>query len=79
MLIAFSLIEKNKIQEMFFLNCRALFRELLPRSGAYPGIGQGGGTSQNFLLGLLKCRFPYLERTVMERCIFACFLFIPYS
>ena len=30
------------------------------QSGAYPGIGQGGGTSDNFLLGLLKCRFLYL-------------------
>ena len=29
-------------------------------SGAYPGIGQGGGTSHNFLLGFLKCRFLYL-------------------
>ena len=48
-------------------------------SGAYPGIGQGGGTSHNFLLGLLKCRFLYLQRTVMERCIFACFLLIPHS
>ena len=52
---------------------------LIFRACAYPGIGQGGGTSHNFLLGLLKCRFLYLQRTVMERCIFACFLLIPHS
>ena len=41
--------------------------------------GGGGGTSKKFLLGLQNCRFPYLQRTVMKRCIFACFLLIPYS
>ena len=40
---------------------------------------RGGGISQNFLLGLLKCRIPYLQRTVMERCIIAWFLLFPYS
>ena len=60
---------------------RRIFINFNPHSGAYPGIGQGGGGGQfsKFSTRVAKCRFPYLQRTVMERCIFACFLLIPYS